>query len=199
MVIFYLLFFAAFGWVMYSYVIYPIKEAVKKGALSDYGEFKDGVLNLEKRGAGLQKCIKIEPHRITNYSHKDEEYIFTSATVGGVTTGGIHKNEAYDYASSSRKTGRYEMTISYRPIQKIELTSDLFDLAKSSYISEYLDEESHSIVVVTAGRMSADTLAAWQSGERGGNLLNLTQRDMEHCYPSYEKCQKILNWLSVVQ
>lgn len=50
-------------------------------------------LVLKKRGPELSKAIKILDDRDYKISYKPEEYIFTSVTVGGITTGGVDKLE----------------------------------------------------------------------------------------------------------
>ena len=111
-------------------------------------------LVLKKRGPELSKAIKILDDRDYKISYKPEEYIFTSVTVGGITTGGVDKIGGYNYISGSTKTGKYQLWYIDKLVRNIRLSDELFEQAKESLIAEYLNMTTKEIVVISSVSLS---------------------------------------------
>ena len=112
---------------------------------ADCGE--DRILNFEvcdngERGATISQSGKFRVREAENYSgtYHPEKYVYTGATVGGIHTGGIHKEEAYvALKSSGNGKGIVEFidpdfpTSSWRP-DSITLSDKLLQEAKKNPI-----------------------------------------------------------------
>lgn len=76
---------------------------------------------------------------ISDYSYHPEKTIFTAASVGGVTTGGFHTQQAY-YTSHDKRSGKGEVLWDSTVIDSILLSPDLAEAAKNiAPISQCLD------------------------------------------------------------
>ena len=85
------------------------KEAVRKQFYS-FDE-KEKTLTLYKSNTKLlQREIAIVPHYEFTFKFNPAELVYTGATVGGITTGGFHVNQASYSPASSKKSGKYELT-----------------------------------------------------------------------------------------
>ena len=107
----------------YNQDIVPMKNDrmwIKTAAYVDYIPAQH-TLVLKRRGPELSKAIKILDDRNYTISYKPEEYIFTSVTVGGITTGGVDKIGGYNYISGSTKTGKYQLWYIDKLIRSIQL------------------------------------------------------------------------------
>ncbi len=203
----YVIIVLVFALVIYLFTVKPLIENImtikqnslprRLGDIANYDESKR-TLTVNKRSELFGKILKIKKHTIVSLGHKDDEYVFTSATVGGITTGGVHKNKGYDYVSSTSKTDRYELRIEDMPIKIIELSDELFELAKESEIAPYLFEGNKSITVVYSSMPSkvAETLINAKADLY--LIANQVSQDSVDDYPTYDKCIKIVNWLSAI-
>ena len=151
-------------------------------------------LVLKKRGPELSKAIKILDDRDYKISYKPEEYIFTSVTVGGITTGGVDKIGGYNYISGSTKTGKYQLWYIDKLVRNIRLSDELFEQAKESLIAEYLNMSTKEIVVISSVSLSYTTRMLLDTGHTDYAFDNIT-KESKAGYPTYEKCIKIMNWL----
>lgn len=187
----YLFFLAKRG----SQEVEKVKQEVAQLATFDE---KTNILTLNGRGAQLNSCIVMKEHKRYDISHKDDEYIYTGATSGGITMGGVTKFEGYDYISKISKTNRYELNYYGKSIFKIRLSSDLLSQAKVSPIKEYLDNGTEIIVVDpkkfnNMGFNQRDLVQLMRTNR--SMYLSITGRMMEPGYPEYEKCKKIYDWI----
>lgn len=152
------------------------------------------VLTLKKRGSSLTGALAIKDDKNYFISYKPEKYIYTSATVGGITTGGVTKTGGYNYISGSQKSGKYQILYYDDLVSRIALTEELFLQAKESPIAKYLDESTKEIVVIQPIQTSLVTKSLLASGNINA-AMNLGMKESKEGYPSYEKCTAILNWI----
>lgn len=140
------------------------------------------------------RALKIVADRDIQTKYEPKRLVYTSATVGGITTGGFHEAGGYTYVSSNKKTGKYNLY--YRdellPIKKIKLSDELFEQAKQSEIKNFLNQNKE-IVVIEECNYSAITLGAIELGHPKAE--DLAMEDMRKGFPSREKCEKILQWV----
>lgn len=165
----------------------------------------DGELNLDKQDPRLREFFSIVPYTPSLSYKTPEEYVFTGATVGGVTTGGIHKvggETKYQTVSSGRFVLRYkhcawyDEQIEIHDIKTIKLTEDLVKAAKKHRISSYLN--GRVIQVVDEVNVSAQTQLLLNSVLRTGNTDAVTNsyiKDGLDSYPTREKCEAILDFI----
>ena len=154
-------------------------------------KYDDEVLYVNQRHSYIRKLLTTKDHKITDFKKTKEELVYRSVTVGGVTTGGVTKKggniRSYDY-----KSGRYELhfLVSYsifKIVKRIHLNDTLANEAKQSSISDFLDGNDIIVVEKTEpfqNRFSVLLEDTWYT------------EDDSKAYPTLEKCEKIISWLS---
>jgi len=173
--------------------------------LKDHISFneRDKTLTVKKRDAKIAKVLGIQPYTRTEYGYTPEKLVYTAVTVGGITTGGVQKTGGH-YAREAGKTGKASIIYTYKSgtklvnatVEKIILSKDLTDAAKSSDINTYLDG---STIVLMHKRADTDAaVAAMQLGHRD-TAFNIMEQSKINAMSSYEKCMSIVNWLSQVE
>lgn len=90
---------------------------------------------LLQRSETSASLLHIEQIQNTYTKYNPSKMVYTGATVGGVTTGGIHTTEAYLSTQAGPNSGRYHIYAKGHgrkviSIQKIELSKDLLKEAK---------------------------------------------------------------------
>lgn len=129
-----------------------------------------GSIQLSNRSAGF--AFRLSVRRVHNMQLRDHpaELVYTGATVGGVTTGGFHVNEAYTTTHSAGITERGMLMAkdgsNWFHVEKIVLTESLASLAKTHPIlKKYL--RKNTLVLKNGGRktkLTADEQAAAAAG-----------------------------------
>ena len=155
-------------------------------------------LYLKKRSSVIQKRVKIVEDRNVVTAYNPKQTHIGAVSVGGVVSGGTYTTGGNYYVAHSEKNGRYKLVYSENDkssstINKIQLTDELFQQAKNSSIKEYLDEKKKQIVVVSEVYLSGYDMMWKMANLQTGNF-GLTEAEKAG-YPSYEKCQAILNWI----
>ena len=199
-VFFLLLFFGGIFVVMFA----NAKSKYESQQVATYDK-ENGILNLNIRGPVVQNIVSMREAK--NISTKDTpvKVHVGSATVGGVTTGGVYTTGGQTVITGSYSTGKWELcyiekeigagTLGtdkkiYYPIEKISLTSRLLELAQKSNICKYLS--GNYIQVITPMSISPTELSHVMD-----NLTSSYAQDMaKRGYPTQEKCQEILHWLT---
>lgn len=72
-----------------------------------------GGLIIRERHPSLLDAIQVEASHDINVGYTPDKYIFTSATVGGITTGGVSKIDGGYHASLGAKNGSYYLSYKY--------------------------------------------------------------------------------------
>lgn len=182
------------------------KEYNKSKEYMSYDD-KSGQLTIMKRGEINRGRLHIEPMRNYQTKYNPEKYVYTGATVGGVTMGGIHKKDAYYSIASMNKTGRY--SIEYLDwgtgslVKKlvggsIQLTDELFEEAKKSIVmSLYLDNDKKTIELMNKIELSELAKAALKNQQKLGlyGTMNIINTETANAWPTKEKCAFIINWI----
>lgn len=169
-------------------------EAEEYGKLSD-----DYVLHLKKRGAKWTDFLKIHDEKNYIIDYELKRYIFTSATVGGITTGGVDTVGGYNYVSGSVDSDKCTLQFWENKIEVIQLTDALYQKAQKSEIKSYLNEKKQIVV-----EDKDASLRALGGVSMLGSVLNtpagalLLQNAEKNGYPTRKKCIEILNWLCEV-
>lgn len=179
----------------YNLVIKPAINDHKVNSLFEYASLPaNNEMFLKKSGPQLANAIKIvdDKHDIIRY--KPEEYIYTGATVGGVSMGSINKVGGYNYVSGTKKTGKYQIYYSGELIKSITLVSDLYKVAQDSKIAKYLNDR-HEIVVIESVMSPAARLLANNGRQDMARQMISIDSSRGYGFPSYEKCIEIVNWI----
>lgn len=156
--------------VIFFAIISKITEPRRQELLKNY-TFENGVLNITKRDPILQIIIKVFPYYSAKMAYKPEEYVYASATVGGVATGGVHKKGGYSYIASMEKTNKYELVYCelgrhQRTINAIQLTPELAEEARQcDQIKSFLYENRLVLSLPSERKDQYEALVKWLGGE----------------------------------
>ena len=125
-----------------------IKEATKDTMKYDLGS---ETLTLIERRNSNGIALKIRQMTDHNLKYHEAQYVYTGATVGGITTGGIHKTGDY-HTIESTSTGKYEICYKDRdilnndqlyPIKRIKLTNEMVEKAKKDkLLNSFLNDNT---------------------------------------------------------
>lgn len=159
-------------------------------------------LVLLKRSSVNKKVVKAKPFVIPKLNYHEAQYVFTSATVGGITTGGVHKTGDY-HTLDATHTGKYEINYfsfcsnDYKRVKKIKLSPELTELAKQdSFIRMFLKEENTLVLQNPAKRnVSHETSLLMKSGKTDMAINNLLQNNSDTQLTKNE-CDRIISWIS---
>ena len=157
----------------------------------------ENILTLHKRDPRILKYIVKE--EIVNYSvkHKDEKLHYGSATVGGVTTGGFYTTGGYNYIDGKWKDGFYKILCGTEEVTKIILSDDLYEQAKNSPISDYLNKYKQIEVVEKDTRSFAEQMASLELASKNLSATGFEGNEIrKRGRPNEEKANKILAWIS---
>lgn len=153
-------------------------------------------LVVTKRSPILAKCIQIEKNKNYYVKYEPKKVHIGSATVGGVTTGGMYTTGGYNYVSHTENNGLCELVYGAARlrINSIQLLGYLFEEAKTSNISSYLNDYTKQIVVheeIKLDRLDKEMLLNNLSttGYVGNEFANRGA-------PTLEKAMLIMDWLT---
>lgn len=161
-------------------------------SLAPYATFHNHTLSLKERRPELAKAIRIVDFQDRVITYTPEKYIYTSATVGGITTGGVEK--VGGYSSETVRTGQVNLKWGLsvlNDISRIRLTDELFKKAKSKLNKEWLDEKKKEIIV-EEDKAAYAALSLNMSDEFAKSIIKAG-------YPSYQKAIEILNWICGIE
>lgn len=180
-----------------------IKEATKDTMRYDSNS---NTLTLIERSYFNGMALQIRQITDYNLKYHEAQYIYTGATVGGITTGGIHKTGDY-HTIDSTSTGKYEICYKDRdifnndqlyPIKNIKLPDKMVEEAKK-------DELLH-------GFLKDDTLVLEKETNNNGELMesalnaNNTTLAMQIAKKDYfdkqltkEECTQIVSWIKGIR
>ena len=205
--------------VIFLIVGFIISEPINKKKHSDFMEVqealkdcmqynpKEQTLTVKSLSPYFKKSLFTKAYMEDNYGYKKEKYVYTGASVGGVTMGGVHKTggnyiEAvktskvqlmFYSCDPAKKSTLYDKNI----VRKIRLSSDdLIKKAQESPISKYLKNDC--IIVekeIDNKRLNSALLTAAQVGNMNmaGNFNECAKTET---MPTKEKCDAIIEWLS---
>ena len=186
--------FLGFSIWLVAKAIIDCNEALKYRA-SKCGRYDESTntFHLSERNEILSKMLKIKEAFHYNVVYKPETYVYTGMSVGGISTGEVNKHGGYDYISSAKKTGKYQILFNGKSVDKIKLPRHLVDDAKNAGLGAYITEDEINVKDFSNVRLDNTSLL---NGNSSTSLMYYAvQKDMISAYPTYEKCSEIINWL----
>lgn len=141
----------------------------------------------------MEDIIKFRNEKNFTTKYVPLEYHVGAVSVGGVTTGGTYTTGGYSYVSSIKNSGKYSLVYdtgdgAKNEIRTIELTPELYAIAKQSAISQYLDERRSCIIVVeNLSQRDLDLI-------RNSGYNNLSY--VNNARPTIEKASIIMDWIT---
>lgn len=185
-------------WLLIATIISRIIISINLISYIEY-TFKDKTLHLHKRDSSLKELIKMKRYVETTAVYKPAEIVYTSATVGGITTGGVHVNEAhYDYYSSKTNEDKFGLYYNDRPIEKIVCD---FDIEDHPAINQFKVNKNTIVISYHKSKKEMDTLGkmmyknAVSTGDQGMQCHILNKKIMEDKI-SRNDCKNIIKWIS---
>ncbi|MBR5479161.1 MAG: hypothetical protein IKU84_03200 [Clostridia bacterium] len=171
--------------------------------MSDCYAYHDGSLTLLKCDERFGTICKIERKTLSTLHYVPEKYVYTGATVGGITTGGVHKEGGYNEATPISEK-RYELKIKvydesshqmvYLPIDSIHVADkSLLEAAKANpRISDYI---SGSFIWLNDSNALPDNFTSIAHRLSPNDFHNAIMLHEIQNYPTYTKCLDILNFI----
>lgn len=167
-----------------------------------------GVITITQRHKAFAKMFTCENYVSTRHGYAEEKLIFTSATVGGVTTGGVDK--VGGYGTEKKKTDKYNLIYQYVDyksdqtkkvyVTAIQLSDSLRKSAKLSKVKEYLDGNCLNVVMPLVSsekeKQAYVNLHRIRGGGYSTHLANLEEDDKIRTLPTLQKCNDIISWIS---
>ena len=153
------------------------------------------VLLLKRRSSKFSKAIKIYDDKDAIIDYEPVRYIFTSATVGRITTGGIDKVGGNTYLAGTLENGKCRFEYLKRRIDAIQLTDELYEEAKKSKISKYLNDKKQIVIDTGYDPALAVAIDMYDMSSPTGSLT--LQALAKSGYPTRKKCIEIIDWLCV--
>lgn len=153
-------------------------------------------LTINERRKEFFQLIKIRDDQNIIMDYEPARYIYTSATVGGITTGGVETIGGHDYVAGKVESGKCELLYLgeavEQTIERIQLTDSLYEEAKKSNIKKYLNDEKQIVVVAQPGDLITATQICNFNSPMGSLVL---QNVAKQGYPTRKKCLEIMNWI----
>ena len=191
------LFIFVFGFIMNKWV----KDETTVSEIYDPSSY---TLIVNQRSADIGNKVIINEAKY--FGRTPVKLHYGSVSVGGVTSGGLYTTGGDLQINNSLHSGKYELDYQFSEfskecsqIEKIKLTPALFEEAKKSNITAFLNDNEKTIQVIKtseqilkAGLVNAQEIqaAGWNTESVAAQNLNLKR------YPTHEECQAILNWLT---
>lgn len=158
--------------------------------VSEIAEYKDSTLTLSERSRYLKDMIDFIQVTANTYHKTPEKLHYGSATVGGVTTGGLYKTGGTINKKTFYCGDRWHFLYDGEEVYKIILTDKLAQEAQESKIKEYCKE--NAIILVTDHRgCSSEALMLAKAGD-----MSRMHFENAQVYPTLEKVKAILSWIA---
>lgn len=169
----------------------------------DYN-FREETLKLDKRSAFNKKVIKAKPIKDYNLNYHEAQYVYTSASVGGITTGGVTKIGDYNSIDVS-STGKFEIKCycyslnEYRKVKKIKLTKELTVCAENNpFIKQFLRKENTLVLEKKTKRDVSEQVSMLIKSGRTDMATRYMKQNYFETQLTREECIKVIDWISGV-
>lgn len=173
------------------------KEKAFEQEMSSYATYSYPILTLKERTPHFSRAIKICDDTNAIMDYDPVRYIYTSATVGEIKTGGVDKIGGHVYKAGEVSTGKCVMQYFGKKIDAIQLTDALYKEAKKSKIAEFLNDKKQILIDTGADVSLLAASAVYDMKSPTGSLV--LQNLAKAGYPTYGKCVAIMDWLCKVE
>ncbi|MBQ6884119.1 MAG: hypothetical protein IJN56_00095 [Clostridia bacterium] len=170
----------------------------KETAKSNYVSYGNKTLYLKQRGFPAGKSIVIKRFYKEGATYKPAEIVYSGMTIGGVSVGSAHINEAH-YESHGIKTEKFLMYYEdeTKPIERIECT---FNISKDSAISKYAINKNTILVKEPSAKDNLDGIEKqmlYDNMASGNKAMeaHIIGQHLEQKLLSKKDCQTIKSWI----
>ena len=165
--------------------------------LEKYAKMEFNLLKVTSCTSEWISELKIQNETNVTLSYVPKKYIYTSATVGGITTGGVDTVGGYNNVSKGYNSGKCKLTYFDKEIESIQLPDSLYQIALGAPIHEYLNDKKQ-IAVVEGQKMGNIMIELRRKGYdiHTANGFAMYQEARNQCLPTYEKCVQIIDFLN---
>ena len=165
---------------------------------------QDGVIVLNRRTANNGNVLEINESRDYTIKEHPAELVYTSVTVGGITTGGFHVNEAYRTESVGRKLGTFYITLrgwqDSTIVKKVRIQPDMVDSARANpIVRKFLDGTMLTLKHNVAFHVPDDIKKAAMEYNKAGRFdmaAKLLRPYNSVCELTKEECKAVIAWMS---
>lgn len=175
-----------------------VREAVKDTMRFN---FSTGTLTLMERRGSNEMALKVRQMTDYNLKYHEAQYVYTGATVGGITTGGIHKTGDY-HTIDSTSTGKYE--ICYKsgdqlyPIKSIKLPYEMVEKAKKDkLIQSFLKD--NTLVLEKKTNNNGELMESALNANNTTLAMQIAKKDYFDKQLTKEECTRIVNWIKGIR
>lgn len=164
-----------------------------------------GCLTVKRRSSSNIYLLSCERHQKSSYKYNNPKLTYTSATVGGVTTGGFSKTGG-NYSVKNSDTDKGEIlckylywtrsgdigTVSTDTVKKIRFAKELIPAVKESNIAKYLNEDNTITLIKDNDSYAAAAVYGLGHTEAA---LNILATERLNNYLDFDACLEIYKWI----
>lgn len=152
----------------------------------------------------LRWILQVKPAHTVEYKYNPATLEYTGVTIGGITTGGFHVNEASISGSAFHNTGKYQLVLQdkglYEILDEIVLPDNLVSSAKNTPVVKNFLQGNRLVLKHTGAdteltTSERETIAAARRQGRQDVVINATLRAVAASYLTKAECDAIKNWL----
>ena len=152
----------------------------------------------------FKRIIHVKPAHTIQYKYNPATLEYTGVTIGGITTGSFHVNEASISGAAFQNTGKYQLVLNddgrYEILKEIVLPDTLISSAKNTPIVNHFLQGNRLILRHTGGAAAytqneRQSIAAAKRDGREDIALNIAMRALAASFLTKAECDAIKNWL----
>lgn len=153
------------------------------------------VLTLKSHSKELSSTFMMRNKEQVFFAYEPVRYIYTSATAGRITTGGIEKTGGHNSVVMKNATEKCQLLYFGKEIEYIVLSDELYEEAQQSKIKQYLDNDQKRIIIVDTKKLNTAGMAGAILGTDNATTLNLYSYLSVEASRTYRQCNEIIDWI----
>lgn len=159
-------------------------------------------LFLHLRCAENEKYIVIKEYEHPHFQYNPAELVYTGATVGGVSMGGFHVNEAYESVGLLEKTGKYELHYGKQGV--IETIQCNFEIGDKKLIEKF-KKDSKTLFLENVSQITNDKMTNGIKRKKLSNAIKNNDNEQMSVLTkdfvlakklTMEDCVNLKNWIA---
>ena len=200
----YLVFFILAIAILCAGFVFDEKQQAKTQRIYTYHESTRSLRIISTNHSKLRWILQVEPAHTIQYKFNPATLEYTGVTIGGVTTGSFHVNEASISGGAFQNTGKYQLVLKddgrYEIIKEIVFPDSLVTSAKNTPIVKDFLKGNSLVLEHTGGDAEytpseRQTIAAAERDGRRDIALNVAMRAIAASFLTKAECDAIKNWL----